>query len=301
MPSVEANGLRLEYEACGNEKNPPMVLVMGLGVHMLFWPDALCETLAAEGFHVIRIDNRDCGLSSSLDHLGVPSVGIEYLKYQLRLKVKAPYLIDDMAKDTAAFIDALGLGRAHIVGASMGGMIGQNLAAQFPEKVLTLTSIMSSTGSRALPGPRPKALRAILQPGTKPGDIEAGTRRMMNVLRVIGSQAYPTPEAELRAFCERHVRRAQNPAGQMRQLTAIAASGDRTAIVRRIKAPTLVLHGTDDPLLPAACGEATARAIQEGGGDATYVALEGMGHDFPAPLVPRIAKLIVERCRAARA
>lgn len=301
MPSVNANGVTLEYESIGDPSEPPMVLIMGLGVQMILWPDEFCALLAAGGFRVIRFDNRDAGLSSSLDHFGTPHVVLEYAKYLMHLPVNAPYLIDDMAKDTAALLDVLGIMRAHVVGASMGGMVAQNLAAAFPEKVASLTSIMSTTGSRKLPPPTVKATRALLQPLSKKGDIEASTRRFMNVLRAIGSRTNPTDEAELRDMCERHSRRAQNPSGQLRQLVAIAASGDRTAVVRRIKAPTLVIHGVEDPLVPIACGEATARAIREGGGDAVFVAIEGMGHDLPRPLWPRLADLVVAHCRKAAA
>jgi pimeloyl-ACP methyl ester carboxylesterase len=299
MPSVQANGITIEYETCGNPGDPAIVLIMGLGVQMILWPDELCERLAACGFHVVRFDNRDVGLSSSLDHLGRPSVVVEYGKYLLGLPVKAPYLIEDMARDTAGFLEALGIERAHAVGASMGGMIAQNLAADHPEKVKSLVSIMSTTGSRKLPLPEVRAMRAMLQPPAKAGDVEGATRRFVNVLSTIGSRSNPWDREELRTFCERHVRRAQNPTGQLRQFVAIAGSGDRTPIVRRIKAPTLVIHGKEDPLLPLACGEATVRAIREGGGEAELAAIDGMGHDLPKPLLPQIADLIANHCRRA--
>src|SRR5262249_37837112 len=151
LPSAQANGLSLEHEALGSPGDPAILLIMGLGVQMILWPDELCQMLVARGFRVIRFDNRDIGLSTKLDHLGVPRIGWETLKYVLRIPVKAPYRIDDMARDTAGLLDALGIAKAHIVGASMGGMIAQNLAADFPQKVLTLTSIMSTTGNRGLP------------------------------------------------------------------------------------------------------------------------------------------------------
>ncbi|MGE5616664.1 MAG: alpha/beta fold hydrolase [Bacillota bacterium] len=294
MPSVRANGITLEYESMGDPRDPAMVLIMGLGVQMILWPDAFCELLAARGFHVLRFDNRDAGLSSSMDHLGTPRLWLEYAKYMLHVPVNAPYRIDDMARDTVGFLDALAIERAHVVGASMGGMIAQNMAADFPARVASLTSIMSTTGSRKLPPPERRALRALMQPPARAGDIEGATRRFMNVLRAIGSQTYPPDEAELRAFCERHARRAQNPAGQIRQLVAIAASGDRTATVRNIRVPTLVIHGDEDPLLRPACGIATARAIEEGGGDVTLEIVKGMGHDLPVPLQPRLADLVAD-------
>jgi proline iminopeptidase len=183
----------------------------------------------------------------------------------------------------------------------MGGMIAQNLAARAPRRVASLTSIMSTTGSRALPGPTPRARRALLQPPAAPGDREGAVRRMMTVLTEIGSRTYPADRAWLRALCERHVERGNHPAGAARQLMAIVAAGDRTPIVRQVRAPTLVLHGDEDPLLKPACGIATMQAIRAGGGDARLEMIRGMGHDLPLPLIGEIAGHIVEHCsRAAR-
>ena len=299
MSSLQANGITLEYESLGNPADPAIVLIMGLGVQMILWPDAFCEMLAAKGLRVIRFDNRDAGLSSSLDRLGTPRVLLEYAKFMLHLPLKAPYLIDDMARDTAGLLEALGLARAHIVGASMGGMIAQNLAVAFPGKVASLTSIMSTTGNRKLPPPETKAMRALLQAPAKKGDFEGGAKRLMNVLRAIGSRTYPADEGELYDFCLRHARRAHNPAGQARQLVAIAASGDRSDVVRKIKVPTLVIHGAEDPLLLPACGIETARVIREAGGDVKLAIVEGMGHDLPKPLLPQLVELIFEHCRLA--
>ena len=298
MASLQANGITLEYESLGNPGDPAIVLVMGLGVQMILWPDAFCEMLAAKGFRVIRFDNRDVGLSSSLDHLGTPRIALAYLRYMLHLPLKAPYLIDDMARDTAALVEALGLGRAHLVGASMGGMIVQNAAASFPARVASVTSIMSTTGNRKLPPPTSRAMRALMQAPAKPGDVKAAARRLVNVLTAIGSQTYPADPADLLAFCERHAGRAHNPAGQARQFIAIAASGDRSDTIRRIKAPTLVIHGDEDALLLPACGVETARLIRDAGGDATLEVIHGMGHDLPVPLLPRITDLIANHCRA---
>jgi len=206
-----------------------------------------------------------------------------------------------MAKDTAGLIAALGLRRPHVVGASMGGMIVQNLAARFPDQVASVTSIMSTTGRRNLPQPKWKTRRALLKPAAKRGDIEGAVTRMMGILRTIGSRTYPAPEALLRELCEQHVRRSNYPPGSARQLLAVAASGDRTAVVRTIRAPALVLHGAEDPLVPPACGEDTARVIGEGGGQSRLAMIQGMGHDFPQPLIPRIADEIAAHCLAAAA
>ena len=296
MPTVEANGLTLAYEEEGDPAGPVMLLVMGLGVNLLFWPDEFWKRMVERGFRVIRLDNRDVGLSTKLDHLGTPNVALEAIKFALRLPVKAKYLIDDMARDTAAFMDALGIARAHVVGASMGGMIAQNLAAEFPQRVATLTSIMSTTGCRSLPGPTARARGALLAAPAKPGDIEGGTVRLMKVLRAIGSRSNPADEAWLRAFCERHVRRSMHAPGVARHLAAVAASGDHTAIVKRIKAPTLVIHGDEDPLVPLACGAATVEAINAGGGNARLEVIRGMGHDMPLVLMPRIVEPIARHC-----
>jgi pimeloyl-ACP methyl ester carboxylesterase len=252
--------------------------------------------LAAKGFYVVRFDNRDVGLSSHLDHLGSPNIALATLKYLLRLPLKADYLIDDMARDAAALLDALGIARAHLVGASMGGMIAQNLAANAPAKVASLTSIMSTTGNRSLPPPTSRARRALLRAPAKPGDVEGATRRLMSVLRDIGSQTHPAEKGYLRELCERHVRRSYDPAGVARQLIAVAASGDRTTVVRRIRVPALVLHGDEDPLLRPGCGEETARVIRDAGGDAKLEIIRGMGHDLPVPLLPQLAERIAEHC-----
>jgi pimeloyl-ACP methyl ester carboxylesterase len=297
VPAIQADRLTLEYESLGSPADPAIVLVMGLGMQMIMWPDAFCEMLVAKGFRVVRFDNRDVGLSTHLDQLGAPNVTIATLKYLLRLPIKSPYLIDDMARDTAALLDSLGIARAHLVGASMGGMIAQNLAASFPAKLASLTSIMSTTGKRSLPPPTSQARRALLQPPAKRGDIEGATRRLMHVLRAIGSKTHPPEEGYLRNLCERHVRRSYDPAGVARQLIAIAASGDRTAAVRRIKTPTLVIHGDEDPLVRPPCGEETARAIREGGGDARLERIRGMGHDLPVPLLPQLAEIVARHCR----
>ena len=298
MPSVQANGLTLEYESFGDAANPAILLVMGLGAQMILWPEEFCALLVAKGFRVVRFDNRDAGRSTWLDALGKPHVLREYLKYALHLPLKAAYRIDDMARDTAALIDALGLGRPHVVGASMGGMIGQNLAAMHPGKVATLTSIMSTTGSRKLPGPTSRARRALLRKPPKKGDFEGSVRALMNTLRAIGSASRPATEAYLRELCERHVARGSNPDGVARQLVAIAASGDRTDVVRRITVPTLVLHGREDPLLRPECGAETARVIRDAGGKVALVMIDEMGHDLGVTHLARLADEIAAHCRA---
>ena len=297
MPNIAANGISIHYESLGSESDPPILLIMGLAVQMILWPDALCQLLVDKGFRVIRFDNRDVGLSTQLDHLGVPNIPIEYAKFMLRLPLKAAYHIDDMAADTAALIDALGLKNVHVVGASMGGMIAQNLAANYSGKVASLTSIMSTTGRRSLPKPTWKTMRAIMQPPAKSGDTEGAIDRMVNVFNVISSKTYPPDPAYMRDVCTRHITRANYPPGGARQLMAIAASDDRTYVVRKIKAPTLVLHGDEDKLVSPVCGMETAREIVYGGGKARVNIIKGMGHDLPAPLLGQIAEEIAGHCR----
>ncbi len=297
MPSVSSNGLTFEYESLGDPAHPPILLVMGLGGNMRLWPPAFCDKLAAAGFHVVRFDNRDVGRSTQLDHLGVPNIAKEAIKFLLRMRVKSPYSLDDMARDTAGLIDALGLARPHVVGVSMGGMISQNLAAMFPERIASLTSIMSTTGNRKLPGPDSRARRVLLAKPAARGDFEGAVTRLMFLLRTIGSRTHPPEHAALRELCERHVTQGYNPAGVARQLVAIAAAGDRRAVVARIKARTLVLHGDEDPLLRPPCGADTARVIREAGGDVAHVVVKGMGHDLPTPLLDEIVGHISSHCR----
>ncbi len=295
MPDIAANGLSLHYESRGNEGDPVILMIMGLGVQMVLWPEPLIDALVGQGFRVVRFDNRDVGLSTHLSHLGMPNIPLEFIRFKMGLRVRAPYTLDAMAADTAALIDALGLQRPHVVGASMGGMIAQNLAAQHPDKIASLTSIMSTTGRRDLPKPQWRAMKAILSPAGR--DVPSAIARMQRVLSTVGSLTHPAPTEHLRAICERHVRRSHDPAGGARQLVAIAASGDRSATIARIRAPTLVLHGDEDPLVPLAAGYDTARVIQAGGGSAEVSVIKGMGHDFPIPLIGHVAELIGAFCR----
>ncbi|MBC7622446.1 MAG: alpha/beta hydrolase [Aeromicrobium sp.] len=301
MPNIDANGISLHYEARGNPADPPIVLVMGLGVQMIVWPDPFCQMLVERGFYVVRFDNRDAGLSTQLDALGTPNIALQYMRYMMGLSVAAPYSLDDMAADTSALIGQLGLQRVHLVGASMGGMIAQNLAASLPSRVASLTSIMSTTGRRSLPKASWRTMRAILSRPAKPNDLKAAVERMMYVVNTISSRTHRPDQDRLRALCELHVARRNNPAGAARQIAAIAASDDRTKIVRQIKVPTLILHGDQDELVPYPAGLETARAIREGGGDARSVIVEGMGHDLPEPLWPRLVEEIAQHCQAADA
>ena len=296
MPKIAVEGLELEYESLGDPQAPAILLIMGLGMQLVAWPDRFCEGLVARGLRVVRFDNRDIGLSTQLDHLGMPNIGKQAVRYFLRLPMRSPYYIEDMARDAQGLLDGLGIRRAHVMGASMGGMIAQNLAARAPDRVASLISLMSTTGSRALPGPRLRATRVMLLPPPPEGDVQAAARRLMQLFRAIGSRTYPAAEAYLREWCERHARRAYHPPGAARQLVATVASGDRTAVVRRIRAPTLVLHGDEDPLLRPACAEATAKAVRDGGGSAELAFIHGMGHDFPVEVMPELVDRVATFC-----
>ncbi len=296
MPTVKANGITIEYEALGEQSAPPVLLIMGLGMQLIAWPDTFCQGLVSAGYRVIRFDNRDCGLSTRLDALGVPNLLGVTLRHLLRLPVRAPYQLGDMAADTVALLDAVGARKAHVVGVSMGGMIGQVLAARWPERVLSFTSIMSSSGNRRLPGARLDARRAHLRRPANPHDPDSVVDNLVSLFRTIGSPGFPTDQAELRARLSRAVRRAYAPGGTARQLTAVIASGDRRALLRTIRAPTLVIHGAHDPLVPVEAGHDTARNIP----GAKLKIVEGMGHDLAPGLVPVWLEAIVPHCRAVR-
>lgn len=297
MPDIACNGIQIHYETFGLESDPPIFLIMGLGVQMILWHDAFCAMLAAKGFRVIRFDNRDVGLSTHLHHLGSPNIPLEYIRFMMHAKVRAPYTLDDMAADTAGLIGALGYEKAHIVGASMGGMIAQNLAASLPARVASLISIMSTTGRRSLPQASWAVKKKLLAPLAKKGDIEGAVQRMKKVFRAISSRTHPPSEEHIDAICRQHVMRANYPVGGARQIVAIAAADDRTHIVRQIKVPTLIIHGEEDVLIPYAAGLETARAIREGGGNANTVIVEGMGHDLPEPLWSQIVNEISRHCQ----
>ena len=277
------------YETFGAPNDPALLLVMGLATQMLGWHEDFCEELARRGFYVIRFDNRDVGRSSAMHALGVPTIR-QLLR---RDKRAAGYTLDDMADDGVGLMDALGIDRAHVVGASMGGMIAQTIAIRHPDRVLSLASIMSNTGSRWAGQPRPRMYAALLK--RAPRDREAYVQHIVDLFQLIGSPGFEHDEAELRGRAERGYERGTNPAGTARQLAAIIASGDRTPLLRKITVPTVVIHGTADKLVPLSGGRATARAIP----GAALLTIPGMAHDLPRAAWPQIVGAIAEN--AARA
>lgn len=295
MPAVDANGVRIDCESLGDPQAPAILLIMGLGMQSIAWPDPFCEGLVNDGFRVVRFDNRDSGLSSRMSGGGSANLMMALAAKWLRLPVPAPYSLDDMADDTVHLMDALGLARAHVVGASMGGMIAQLVAIRHPARITSLTSIMSSTGNAALSRPSAAARKALLRPAPRPGDVEAVVEHLVSLFGVIGSPGFPADHAELRSRIERGVRRAYDPAGTLRQLLAIIAAPDRRARLKRISVPTLVIHGADDPLVPLDAGRDTARSIP----GARLMVIDGMGHDLPPALWPALVEAIAAHCRAA--
>jgi pimeloyl-ACP methyl ester carboxylesterase len=282
---VHANGLDIEVEVSGEASNPAVLLTMGLGMQLVSWPDALVNDLVQAGYRVIRYDNRDIGLSSYFDHVGAPNMVWQIFKSKIGLGVKSAYGLQDMARDGLGVLDALGISQAHIVGVSMGGMISQRIAFTAPKRVLSLTSIMSSSGAPRLPEATPSVLTAMLNRPTsrRTADIVAHS---MKLFALIGSPAYPPAEKELRERLTMAVERAYHPVGMLRQLLAVAADTKRYEHLAQIKSPTLVIHGKADPLVPIECGQDTASRIP----NAHFVAVEGMGHDLP----PGVTKILID-------
>jgi pimeloyl-ACP methyl ester carboxylesterase len=288
MPHVDANGIRIEYETFGESRNPPLVLIMGLGAQMIFWEDDFCREIARRGFRVIRFDNRDCGLSSHLVDRGIPNVMAAMTAAMAGHKVESAYLLADMASDVVGLMDALGIAAAHVVGASMGGMIAQTVAMEHPERVLSLTSIMSTTGNPEVPPAKPDAMASLLTP--PPADREGFVAGMVSAFRIIGSPGFPFDESSFRDRIGRAWERSYDPAGVARQLVAIVASGNRKDRLRSVRVPTLVVHGKDDPLVPVEGGIDTADAIP----GAKLLLIDGMGHDLPREIWSRLIEGISE-------
>jgi pimeloyl-ACP methyl ester carboxylesterase len=283
VPDVRSNGIDLWYESVGDPADPTLLLVMGLGAQLTEWPAEFGDLLAARGLHVLLFDNRDSGRSTSLDDLGpadVPAI-------LAGDKSAAPYLLADLAADAAGLLKALGVDRAHVVGASMGGMIVQQLAIDHPELVATLCSIMSTTGARRIGRATPEAAAVLTRPPA--ADRDAAIAAQTATWRTVGSPGYPVPDDELRRRATAKYDRSYRPAGTQRQYAAILASPDRTPALHSVTAPTLVIHGDADPLIDVSGGRATAAAIP----GAELLVLPGMGHDLPRELWPRLVDAIV--------
>jgi pimeloyl-ACP methyl ester carboxylesterase len=292
---ARANGVDLCYEIFGNPSDEPVILIMGLGAQMIHWDDDFCRQLAARGFRVIRFDNRDIGKSSHLSG-GKRLTAMEMLKLRfLKIPVQAPYKIRDMAEDTIGLMDALGIKSAHLVGASMGGMIAQEIAISFPQRVRSLTSIMSTTGNPRIPPPTREAMAVLMAP--PPASREEYLERFAKTWKVLRVGSFPKDEALDRARGERTFARGLNPPGVGRQLRAVLASRSRKERLRAVKAPTLVIHGTVDPLVHPEGGKDTAASIP----GAKLLMIEGMGHAIPLPFWRQIIDAIDKHAHAASA
>jgi pimeloyl-ACP methyl ester carboxylesterase len=285
---LTANGIQIEVEDTGGEGRPVILLIMGLGMQLISWPDAFIQNLVDAGFRVVRYDNRDIGLSQTFDEAGTGNLVWQSVRQRIGLPVRSVYTLQDMADDALGVLDALGVRRAHVVGASMGGMIAQRLAAGAPQRMASLVSIMSSSGARNLPGPRADVAAALMRrPASR---TEAAlVAHGLGFVRLIASPAYPQEERVLTDRITRGLRRAYRPAGIVRQMLAIGADSGREALLARIVSPTLVLHGDADLLVPVACGQDTARRIP----GARFVSVPGMGHDLPPQVVDILLQHIV--------
>lgn len=288
MSRVAANGIALEYESFGPSAAPAVLLVMGLGGQLTRWNGELCELLVARGYRVIRFDNRDSGLSTHFD--AAPPIDLRAL---LRGEsIALPYTLEDMAADCVGLLDALGIARAHLAGASLGGAIVQIAAARYPARVLSLTSIMASSGHPDLPPPSPAAASALFAPLPKVRDRASIVADNIARYATLASPAFPTPRGRLQKMFENEFERNFDPRGVARQLAALLANGDRRPLLQGIKAPCVVLHGAADQLIPPACGADVAAHVA----GAELRLVEGMGHDFPVALSTCFADAI---CAAA--
>jgi pimeloyl-ACP methyl ester carboxylesterase len=296
---VSANGVRIEVDIRGPDRGEPLLMIMGLGMQLIAWPDGLVDALVERGFRVIRFDNRDIGLSQPFDALGVPSVPLAALLHTLHLPVKAPYQLADLARDAVGVLDALGIEKAHVCGASMGGMVAQHLGFAHAGRLKSLTLMMTSSGARGVPR-ESWHVRKVLMSRPRPGATPAQTLEnildhFVSLYGVIGSPGYPSEARALRERIALGVRRSLRPQAVARQIVAIAADTHRAERLPRITAPTLVLHGEGDALIPVAAAHDLAARIP----GATLDVIPGWGHDLPEPLWLRLADAVA--ANAARA
>ncbi len=290
---IRANNIDIEVEDSAQHDpshalRPTVLMLMGLGMQLVTWPPAMVQALQDAGYRTLRMDNRDIGLSQSFDHAGKPNLLWESLKFRLGMANKTTYTLHDMAADALGVLDACQVPRAHVVGVSMGGMIAQRVALAAPERAITLTSIMSSSGARGLPEARPKVLRALMsRPASTAQD--AVLNHYIALFKVIGSPGFPPNEQLLRERIGAGIARSWRPLGTQRQMVAIAADRTRAQELLQLKVPTLVIHGKADPLVPFACGQDTARRIP----GSKLVAVDGMGHDLPPGVVTRLLQVML--------
>jgi pimeloyl-ACP methyl ester carboxylesterase len=296
METRDADGICLSFDRFGDKNAAAILLIAGLGTQMLRWPQPFCENLAAWGYQVIRFDNRDAGCSTHLSGHPAPDFGEVASALAAGRRPNVPYTLHDMASDAIGLLDALGIERAHLVGRSMGGMIAQIAASRYPQRVWSLTSIMSSTGNPHLPSASPDVMAMMTGRAPNPLDDEAGfLAHSLAFARRIASPAYPFDEEAYRVLVLEETRRAYDPAGFARQLAAIAVTGDLRPMLTKITVPSLIVHGTNDALVPVACGKDTAASIA----GSELMLIEGMGHDLPSALYQPLADRIDSVARQA--
>jgi len=294
MPKLIANQLELEYDSFGSPYAPAVLLIMGLGTQMIAWTEEFCNLIANAGYHVIRFDNRDIGLSEKLHDERRPNILKLLLANRFKKKIKLPYSLNDMADDALGVLDALHIQQAHIVGASMGGMIAQIMTAEYPNRVLSLTSIMSSSGQRGLPRPNPDVIKQMLQ-RPKTNDLDVQIEHSIKTFQMIGSPGYKRTKKAWYKLIQSMMARSTYPQGYQRHMAAVLGSGSRVHLLKKITAPTLIIHGKEDVLVPVEHGLNTAKYVQH----ATTKIIEGMGHDLPPKLVPHLTDLIIEHFNQA--
>lgn len=290
--NVSADGVTLAFETFGRASDPPVVLIQGLSSQMIMWEDEFCASLVARGLRVVRFDNRDAGLSTRFSHAGMPHIKA-LLSGTMRGPSAVPYTLADMAHDTRCLMDGLDIAKAHIVGVSMGGMIGQEMALRYPHRLRTLTSIMSTTGDPRLPGPRPEVLEMMFRP--IPVDREGYIAYFREVWRLLSGPRYPMDDATAQRLAEVSFSRGIEPAASARQFAAVIASGSRKERLASVTVPTLVIHGSEDPLIPVQSGIDTARSVP----GARLVIMEGMGHRIPRELWPEIIDAMADHAGKA--
>ena len=294
---IRANGIDIEVEDSGagavGENRPAVLLIMGLGMQLVAWPPQMVQALLDAGYRVIRHDNRDVGLSQHMDALGKPHLIWQSIRFKMGLRPRSLYSLADMAKDALGVLDALGVAKAHVVGVSMGGMIAQHMAIQAPHRLLTLSSVMSSSGAKGLPHASPEVVRVMLRRPDGRNPI-AVLDYYVKLFAAIGSPDFPVPEPELRERLTLGMQRGFYPEGTQRQTLAVIADLDRADQLAGIQAPTLVVHGKADPLVPYACGEDTVRRIP----GAKMVGIDGMGHDLPPGVVDLLLQALLPHLKS---
>jgi pimeloyl-ACP methyl ester carboxylesterase len=293
VAKLEANGLQIEYDTFGDASDDPVLLIMGLGTQMIAWSEDFCNALAAHGHYVIRFDNRDIGLSTKFENAKAPGRMRYVMHHVFHVPLQVPYSLEDMAADAAGVLDALGIKSAHIVGASMGGMIAQLLAIHYPRRVKTLTSMMSSSGDPHLPRARSDVVKHIFTSRPNTGNANDMLEHLLKSAQMLGSPAYARSPEEWRELITMSLKRSFYPQGFIRQMAAIIDDGSRVGRLASIGKPTLVIHGSEDPLIPVEHGIDTAKHIK----GAKLEIIAGMGHDIPPQLVEKLTSLIADHAR----